>query len=183
MSKQRGTGTDTSVPYFLAARQAAQRATFECLDKLRWPVENLGTLVVAVGTTIAHRPPRRSVRAALPHTAPVLDSNGRRNSAHRTPVGPGNTYAPALCRARVRRTEVLLDSRPSLHPLRPGLRLVVRRLHRYYGAIRLLRGVPVRLVVIGLPGPVPIYRGRPRGLPVLVHIVSRRARGLRLRRA
>src|SRR5271157_4841822 len=49
--------------------------------------------------------------------------------------------------------------------------------------MRLLRGVPVRLVVIGLPGPVPIRSGSPRGLPVLVHIVARRARGLRLRRA
>jgi hypothetical protein len=38
-------------------------------------------------------------------------------------------------------------------------------------------------VVMGLPGPVPIGSGSPRGLPVLVHIVSRRAWGLRLRRA
>ena len=133
--------------------------------------------VVAVGTDIADRPPRRSVRAALPHTAPVLDSNGRRNSAHRTPVGPWNTYAPARCRARVRRTEVLLDSRPSLHHLRRSLRPLVRRLHWYYGAIRLLSGVHVGLVVIRLPRPVPTREHR-RGLPVLVHIVSRRARGL-----
>src|SRR5208337_2262306 len=77
---------------------------------------------------------------------------------------------------------VLLDRRPSLHPLRRSLHCVVRRLHRYYGVVRLLSGVRVRLVVIYLPGPVPIRSGRPRGLPVLVHIVSRRARGLRLRR-
>jgi hypothetical protein len=30
-------------------------------------------LMVAVGTTIADRPPHRTVRAALPHTAPTLD--------------------------------------------------------------------------------------------------------------
>jgi hypothetical protein len=32
------------------------------------------TRVVAVGTAIADRPPHRSVRAALPHTAPTLDA-------------------------------------------------------------------------------------------------------------
>ena len=32
----------------------------------------LATTKVAVGTTITRRPPHRSVRAALPHTAPVL---------------------------------------------------------------------------------------------------------------
>jgi hypothetical protein len=39
----------------------------------------------AVGTDIADRPPRRCVRAALPHTVPGMDSNGWRNSAHHTP--------------------------------------------------------------------------------------------------
>jgi hypothetical protein len=29
--------------------------------------------MVAVGTTIADRPPHRTVRAALPHTAPTLE--------------------------------------------------------------------------------------------------------------
>lgn len=32
-------------------------------------------LEVAVGTSIAARPPRRSVRAELPHTAPPLDTS------------------------------------------------------------------------------------------------------------
>ena len=32
----------------------------------------LATTKVAVGTTITRRPPHRSVRAALPHTAPAL---------------------------------------------------------------------------------------------------------------
>ena len=88
--------------------------------------------------------------------------------------------APVLCRGRVALAGVLLGSRPSLHHLRRGLRLFVRRLHRYCGAIRLLSGVHVRPAALGLPGPVPIWEHR-RGLPVLVHAVSQRAWGLRLR--
>ena len=34
---------------------------------------------VAVGTSIAARPPRRSVRAELPHTAPPLDTSVEAN--------------------------------------------------------------------------------------------------------
>ena len=47
-------------------------------------------------------------------------------------------------------------------------------------AIRLLSGVHVRRAALGLPGPVPM-RDHRRGLPVLVHAVSQRAWGLRLR--
>ena len=89
--------------------------------------------------------------------------------------------APVLCRWRAALAGVLLGSRPSLHHLRRGLRLLVRRLHRYYGAIRLLSGVHVRRAALGLPGPVPTCREHRRGLPVLVHAVSQRAWGLRLR--
>ena len=49
-----------------------------------------GSRRVAVGTAIADRPPHRSVRAALPHTAPTSD--GWRQSAHRdrdAPTGAG----------------------------------------------------------------------------------------------
>jgi transposase len=35
--------------------------------------------VVAVGTEIALRPPHRSVRAALPHTAPALSHDAKRS--------------------------------------------------------------------------------------------------------
>ena len=35
--------------------------------------ESVSIVLVAVGTTIAGRPPHRSVRAELPHTAPTLD--------------------------------------------------------------------------------------------------------------
>src|ERR1035437_7135951 len=72
--------------------------------------------------------------------------------------------------------------RPSLHSLRRDGCLFVQPLHWYYGAVRPLPGVRVRLVVIRLPGPV-CFRRNQGGLPVLVHIVSRRALSLRLRRA
>ena len=154
------------------------RTGFRCMQSKRSSRQGKG---VAVGTVIADRPPRRSVRAALPHTALVLDSNGRRNPADRTPVGPWNTHDPALGRARVTRTDVLLDSRPSLRRLRPGLCPLVQQLHGYYGAIRFLPGVRVRRAALGLPGPAPRCGGHPGGLPVLVHAVGQRAWGLRLR--
>src|SRR5689334_12739465 len=60
---------------------------------------------------------------------------------------------------------------------------VVRLVHGYYGTVRLLLHVHVRRSVYGLRGPVLILRPRRAGdLPVLVHVVSRRARVLRLRR-
>ena len=52
------------------------------------------------------------------------------------------------------------------------------------GAVRLLQSVRVCLVALGLRRPVsfPFGPRRSRGLPVLVHVVSQRARVLRLRR-
>src|SRR5262244_127886 len=44
--------------------------------------KNSRTSVVAVGTPITRRPPRRSVQAVLPHTALTLDSGGKRYSPH-----------------------------------------------------------------------------------------------------
>src|SRR5216683_2194176 len=76
----------------------------------------------------------------------------------------------------------------SLCPSLPGLRrrllpFVVRLVHWYYGTVRLLLYVHVRLSVYGLRGPVLIACPRRAGdLPVLVHVVSQRARVLRLRR-
>src|SRR6058998_2158785 len=37
----------------------------------------MGIAAVAVGTPVARRPPHRSVRAVLPHTAPTLDDGGQ----------------------------------------------------------------------------------------------------------
>src|SRR5437868_7143749 len=79
--------------------------------------------------------------------------------------------------------DVLLGLLPSLPSLGGRSPFVVRLVHRYYGAVRLLLYVHVRRSVYGLRGPVLIFRPRRTGdLPVLVHVVSRRARVLRLRR-
>src|SRR5207245_1472358 len=60
---------------------------------------------------------------------------------------------------------------------------LVRLLHRHYGTVRLLQRVHVRRSVYGLRGPALIFRPRRAGdLPVLVQVVSQRARVLRLRR-
>src|ERR1039458_7359365 len=56
---------------------------------------------------------------------------------------------PALCRARVGLNDVLLGPRPSLPNLRGRLLFFVRLVHRYYGAVRLLRCVRVGLVEFG----------------------------------
>src|ERR1700733_8922284 len=92
---------------------------------------------------------------------------------------------PALCRVSVGLNDVLLGPRPYLPYLRRGLSLFVRQVHRYYGAVQLLWSVPARCAAISLFGPVSIPVGSrgSRGLPVLVHVVSQRARVLRLRRA
>ena len=75
----------------------------------------------------------------LAHTAPSL----------------GHSF-PALCRARVGLSDVLLGPRPSLPCLRRRLILFVRQVHRYYGAVRLLRSMPVRCTAYSLFGPVSI---------------------------
>jgi len=90
---------------------------------------------------------------------------------------------PALCRTHVRLNDVLLSLRPSLPSFRGSLRFSVRLVHWYYGTVRLLWYVHVRCLVYGLCGPVLFFRTRrTRDLPVLVHVVSQRARVLRLRR-
>jgi hypothetical protein len=90
---------------------------------------------------------------------------------------------PALCRAHVRLNDVLLSLCPSLPSLRGSLRFFVRLVHRYYGTVRLLLHVRVRRSVYGLRGLILFFRTRRTGdLPVLVHVVSQRARVLRLRR-
>ena len=102
------------------------------------------------------------------HTAPLL----------------GHKF-PALSRARVERDDVLLGPRPSLLHLRRRLLFFVRQVHRYYGAVRPLGGMPVRSTAspfrTGLGSRVEPRSFR--GLPVLVDVISQRARVLRLRRA
>src|SRR5580704_5427047 len=91
---------------------------------------------------------------------------------------------PALCRASIESNDVLLGPRPFLPRLRRRLLFFVRLVHRYYGAVRLLQSVRVCLVALRLrrPASLPFGSRRSRGLPVLVHVVSQRARVLRLRR-
>ena len=43
------------------------------------PFDRQGVKRVAVGTGIAPRPPHRSVRAELPHTAPALSHDAKRS--------------------------------------------------------------------------------------------------------
>src|SRR5256885_1320136 len=58
----------------------------------------------------------------------------------------------------------------------------VRRLHRYYCAIRLPTAVHAGRAAFAFSGRTAAFAySRPWGLPVLVHTISRRARGLRLR--
>src|SRR5271156_1228776 len=98
-------------------------------------------------------------------------------------VQPLEHAFPALCRVHVRLNDVLLRLCPSLPNLRRRSPLFVRLAHRYYGTVRLLQHVHVRRAVCGLRGPALIARPRRAGdLPVLVHVVSQRARVLRLRR-
>src|SRR5437867_8322944 len=71
---------------------------------------------VAVGTPITRRPPRRSVRAALPHTALTLENAAKELTAHRTTYG--TRKLPHCVGKRVRLNDVLLGPRPSLPNLR-----------------------------------------------------------------
>ncbi len=98
-------------------------------------------------------------------------------------VQPLGHALPALCRAHVRLNDVLLRLCPSLPSLRGKLTSLVRPVHRLYGTVRLLRHVHVRIAACSLRGPALIVRPRRAGdLPVLVQVVSQRARVLRLRR-
>src|SRR5713226_10725467 len=98
-------------------------------------------------------------------------------------VQPLGHALPALCRVHVRLNDVLPRLRPSLPSLRRRLLFLVRLVHRYYGTVRLLPRVHVRRAAFGLRGPALIAGPRRAGdLPVLVHVVSQRARVLRLRR-
>src|SRR5208283_2483214 len=91
---------------------------------------------------------------------------------------------PALCRVGVGWNDVLLGPRPFLPRLRRRFLLFVRLVHRSYGVVRLLQSVRVCLVALHLrrPASFPFGPRHSRGLPVLVHVVSQRARVLRLRR-
>src|SRR5215471_7456517 len=92
--------------------------------------------VVAVGTPITRRPPRRSVQAVLPHTALTLDSGGKRYSPHiAQSVGHANSRTVSgTC--QIERCFSLVHALPS--PTSAEAIFVVRLVHRYYGVVRLL---------------------------------------------
>jgi hypothetical protein len=88
-------------------------------------------------------------------------------------VQPLGHALPALCRVHVWLHGVLLHLCPSLPNLRQSVRSFVRLVHRYYGTVRLLQHVRVRIAVYGLRGPAYLNKQRrARDLPVLVHVVS-----------
>ena len=81
-------------------------------------------------------------------------------------------HIPAQSQEHVRLNDVLLQLHPSLPTLRRKLPSLVRTVHRYYGAVRLLQHVHVRRAALGLHGPAFANRRRRTGdLPVLVHVV------------
>src|SRR5260370_35696665 len=80
----------------------------------------------------------------------------------RQPLGHAS---PALRQAHVELSPVLLDQRPSLPTLRGlGLPVLVRMVHRYYAAVRLLRNVHASLTAWALArrpaAPVPQQESR-----------------------
>jgi len=71
-----------------------------------------------------------------------------RHSAHA--AQPLGHLFPALCRTGAGLRVVLLGPPPSLRRLRRGLPLLVRLLHWYYAAVRLLQRVRVRRLALRL---------------------------------
>ena len=83
---------------------------------------------------IAEHPLHRSGRAELPHPAPVSGVDGYNRMRLSFTIMP----YPVLCPGHATLIRIPLDQPPSLHPLRCLLRRdFVRRLHRYYAAVRL----------------------------------------------
>jgi len=86
-----------------------------------------------VGITVAHDPLHRSGRAALPHPAPALGHGVKLTHSPQRAEHAGPAQSPG----RVTLGQVSLGQPPSLHRLRSRSRGLVRRLHRYYRAVRL----------------------------------------------
>jgi len=90
---------------------------------------------------------------------------------------------PALSQEHVRSNDVLLQLHPSLPNLRKKSPSLVRPVHRYYGAVRLLQHVHVRRTASGLHGPAFAYsEGVLEISRFSCMLFSWRARALRLRR-
>src|SRR6476619_938260 len=102
----------------------------------------------AVGTRVTSRPPPRSVRAAFPHTAPTSGNDGSKLPyANQRPVPRLSGSESGTCLVG----RIPLGPRPWLHQLRSGSLRFVRRLHSYYGRVRLLVPVHHRLRLLAFP--------------------------------
>src|ERR1017187_6537065 len=66
--------------------------------------------------------------------------------------------SPVLCPARALLTHISLGPRPWLHQLRSRLPGFVRRIHSYYGGVRLLMIVHHRLRLLAFPTPTSAAR-------------------------
>ena len=97
--------------------------------------------MVAVGMPVTRHPPHRSQRALLTHWAPASGSDAQAFRPCRLsyPAQRLLQGKPALCPDPVLLCRVPLGQPPFLHPLRRMRRTTpfVRRLPRYYGAVRL----------------------------------------------
>jgi len=137
---------------------------------------------VAVGTPVAGCPPPRSVRAELPHTAPASSRTrlaGSERSDPDMPMARSSRRPLPLCCGSVSANAFRLAASSWLTPFPPptpqGLRPSVRRLLRYYDAIRLLGGTNDRITAIDLP--CRLWQGRSVARARLLPEVSRFPRG------
>jgi len=122
-------------------------------------------------------PPAQIRMCASTHTALLKDewrgSEPRLRFASRTLSKSWDMQIPAQSQEHVRLNDVLLQLHPSLPDLRRKSPSLVRPVHRYYGAVRLLQHVHVRRAAYHLHGPAfANCRRRVGDLPVLVHVVS-----------
>src|SRR2546422_11747289 len=108
--------------------------------------------VVAVGTRVTPRPPHRSVRAAFPHTAPASGPTGaplsRRIVCAPAPVTrlPGAAPGCVLCWLAFPLATALGSTGSAA-----DRSAFVRRLHSYYGGVRLPAPVHHRLRLLAFP--------------------------------
>ena len=100
---------------------------------------------------IAHNPLHRSGRAALPHPALTSGNNAQPHSCCSYPLKRAWHITPALCPECVTLRRVSLGQPPSLHRLRSRCSGLVRRLLRYYGAVRLPASVHHRRSSLDFP--------------------------------
>jgi hypothetical protein len=102
-------------------------------------------------------PPAQIRTSASTHTALLKgewrESKPRPRFASRTSSKRWDMHIPAQSQEHVRLNDVPLQLHPSLPSLRRKLPSLVRLVHRYYGAVRLLQHVHVRRTALGLHGP------------------------------